>query len=91
MTWSDMVTKSILTRSLAAIFLFAVLLVALAVGGYDLFLNRDVPSVVSTLIGGGVVYSCVILGINLGIILQPAPEIPQTSKPSTGGPANAQP
>jgi polyferredoxin len=82
----DMVQQSVLARGLATIFLFLVLLIALFISAYDLLIGRDVPAMVYTVLSGGVVACATLIGINLGIILQPAPPpVAPPVAPAPGG------
>lgn len=85
MSFSNMVTQSILMRALAIFILAAVMGCALAIATVDYILGRAIPADISTILWVGVGYATTILGVNLGIVLQPAknattPELPPTAE-----------
>jgi hypothetical protein len=64
-------TASTLTRFLANIFVFLVLLAALAVAIWDLVNGRDIPLVVQGVLTTGLGYALHVLGVNHGVTLEP--------------------
>lgn len=63
---SNFVQSSALTKLLANVFVFLVMIVALAMAGYDTLNNLAINPYVSTLIGGGLTYAIGILGMHVG-------------------------
>lgn len=72
MKFADMVTNSVLLRFLASLILFLTMLLALAIAAYDLIVNHPIPPEILTIVGTGLGAAFAILGINYGVILQPA-------------------
>lgn len=72
MRFSELITQSVLARGLAIVFLFVLLLAAVAVAGYDLVIGHPLPQLVSTVLGGGIGYALTVAGVNYGVLLQPA-------------------
>lgn len=81
MTFPEMVTGSILVRFMAIIILFMVMIACIIVATVDLLLNRSIPSVICTILGVGIGTSGTLVGINFGVVLQPA--IPSANASST--------
>jgi hypothetical protein len=79
MSFAQMVTGSILVRFMAIIVLFLIMLASIAVATVDLLINRSVPSIVCTVLGFGVGTAGTLIGINFGVVLQPAPPPPDAS------------
>ena len=71
MSFSDMVTGSVLMRTLALIFLFVALLVSIGIAAYDLLLNRTIPQMVYAILYSGFGAALALLNINVGVGLQP--------------------
>lgn len=86
MNWESLghaVTASILTRLLANIFVFAILVAATIVGAIEL-VNHEVPnSYVVLILGAGLGYAMSLLGINQGVTLQPLTNTPPAPKDTT--------
>lgn len=72
---SNAVTASILTRLLANIFAFAVLMAALTITVYQIVTNQQVNSVCWTVLGAGIGYTLHMLGLNQGVTLSPLKEV----------------
>lgn len=75
MNFSDMVTHSVLARGLALFMLALVFVLAVVVAFIDYLSLRPVPDLISGIIWGGIGLAGGIVGINFGVVLQPAPAI----------------
>lgn len=79
MNLSDMVTSSVLARGLALFMLALVFVLAVIVAFIDYLNGRAIPDLISGIIWTGLGLAGGIVGINFGVVLQPAPH-PQTEK-----------
>lgn len=73
--------QSIVTRLLANIFLFAVLMVSLAIGALELISTNSINPIITTIVGTGIGIAAHAAGINQGVVLQPL----SVPTPVTGG------
>lgn len=71
-SFSELVTSSVLARSCALIVLFLAMVLAMGIAAFDLISGRPIPGEVSALVSIGLGFALTILGINYGVILQPA-------------------
>lgn len=62
----DFINSSALTKLLANIFVFLVLVMALGIAAYDTLTGNPVNPYVATLIGGGLTYAVNLLGMHIG-------------------------
>jgi hypothetical protein len=88
MQFSDMVTQSVFARVLALIILALVMVAAIIIATYDLLSGISVPQIVTTIIGIGVGTAGTMVGINFGVVLQPAQPTTPAAIPPAGGNAN---
>lgn len=65
------VNQSLLTRMLANLFVFIVLIAALGVACFELIAYHNIDNPVSMVLGTGLGYAINLLGINQGVTLQP--------------------
>ena len=63
---SNFVNSSALTKLLANIFVFLVMIVALSIAGFDTLKNLPLNPYVSGIIGSGLMYAGTILGFHVG-------------------------
>ena len=68
---SNATRQSTLTRFLANIFIFAVLMTALAAAGYQLLTNEPINPVLTSVLATGLGYALHMLGLNQGVTLEP--------------------
>lgn len=87
------VTQSVMTRFLANIFLFLLVISALGIAGYEIILNQPVNTIILSLLSIGAGNALAILGINHGSTLTPTslttPATPITSSSATPAPASS--
>ncbi len=62
----NFINSSALTKLLANVFVFLVMIAALAIAGYDTLKNLAINPYVSALIGSGLMYAGTILGFHVG-------------------------
>jgi hypothetical protein len=65
----DFVTSSALTRLLANVFMFIILLGAVLIGGYEVINNQPLNPIVTSIASGGIAYACTLLGVHVGIMI----------------------
>lgn len=65
------INQSTLTRLLANVFLFAVLMTALSIAAFELLNNLPINPVISTVVGTGIGIAAHAAGINQGAVLSP--------------------
>lgn len=73
MRFSESVTSSVLARALALFILSAVMICAIAIATADYLTSRPIPELVTTVLGIGIGYAGTLIGVNFGVVLQPAP------------------
>lgn len=77
------VSQSLLTRLLANIFAFCVLMAALGLAVYDIVSGQALSPILTTVLGTGIGYALHLLGLNQGVTLSPmsgAKAAPDTSE-----------
>ena len=62
----DFINSSALTKLLANLFVFLVLVAALGIAVFDTISSQPINPYVSTLIGGGLTYAIGVLGVHIG-------------------------
>jgi len=67
-----MITHSVMVRGLAIGILALIMLGAIVIAFLDLVEGRDIPPIVQTIIGIGLGTAGTIIGVNFGVVLQPA-------------------
>src|SRR5579885_1535315 len=65
------VSQSLLTRFLANIFAFCVLMAALGLAVYDIVTGQALSPILTTVLGTGIGYALHLLGLNQGVTLSP--------------------
>lgn len=68
-SFSNAVTQSVLTRTLANLFAFMLLISALTVCCIEVIAGQPINQYVSIVLGTGIGYSLHLLGLNQGVIL----------------------
>lgn len=68
---SNATTQSVLTRFLANIFVFLVLVTALLAAGYEMLNNQPINPLLTSILATGVGYALHMLGLNQGVTLEP--------------------
>ena len=68
---TNAVTQSVLTRLLANIFAFLVLVSALGIAVYQFLTTGTTSPIIGTILGYGLGYAIHVLGINQGVTLEP--------------------
>lgn len=74
MRFSEMVTSSVLARALALFLLAMIMLCAVLVATVDYLAGKEIPQLVTTVLGIGIGYAGTLIGVNFGVVLQPAEE-----------------
>jgi hypothetical protein len=74
------VSQSLLTRFLANIFLFVLLIAAVTVVGYEILIGQQVNQLAYNLVFVGIGYAIHLLGINQGVTLTPTNGQPKTTE-----------
>lgn len=74
MNFGEMVTQSVLARALSLAVLALVMIAAIIVATVDLLSGHDIPAVVNTILSIGLGTAATMIGVNFGVILQPAPK-----------------
>lgn len=85
--FSELVTSSVLLRTLAIVIVALTVIAAIIVGTVELLEQLPVNPIVWTIVGTGVVQALAVLNINYGVVLQPAPK-PAAKGETTNGTAN---
>lgn len=80
-SFSRAVTMSVLTRALAIIFAFCVLMAALGLAIFELAAGQPINPLLSTVLGTGMGYALHAIGLNQGLILEPSSPPPVTHTP----------
>lgn len=78
MSFSEMVTSSVLARALALFIVAVTVIVAILVGAVELLRGENVNPIIWAVAGSGVTTAWTIVSINFGVVLQPAPSKPAT-------------
>lgn len=65
----DFINSSALTKLLANIFIFIVLLASTGIAVYDALTNQQINPYVSALLGGGLTYAAALLGVHVGSVV----------------------
>lgn len=65
----DFITSSALTRLLANLFMFIILVGAVLIGGYEVINNQPLNPIVVSISSGGIAYACTLLGVHVGIMI----------------------
>jgi hypothetical protein len=81
------VNQSVLTRTLANIFLFLLLIDALVIASYDIISGHPINTIILSLLSIGAGNALAVLGINHGVTLQPL-STGNTQITQTGGGSN---
>lgn len=72
--FSELVTSSVLLRTLAIVIVALTVIAAILVGTVELLTQQPINPIVWTIVGTGVVQALAVLNINYGVVLQPAPK-----------------
>jgi hypothetical protein len=64
-------SASILTRFLANVFIFMLMVAAMVVAAVQIIQGHDVSPIIMTVLGTGTGYALHVVGINQGVTLQP--------------------
>lgn len=67
---------SILTRFLANIFIFCVLMVSLVAAAYQLVTHQPIDPILTSILATGIGYGLHMLGLNQGVTLEPVTQTP---------------
>ncbi len=76
------VSQSLLTRFLANIFAFCVLMAALGLAVYDIVTGQALSPILTTVLGTGIGYALHLLGLNQGVTLSPTPAAKPAADPA---------
>lgn len=85
MNFSELVTSSVLARTLALLVLALALVSAIIVAAVDFLTGRAVPSEIINILYFGLGLALSITGINFGVVLTPDKKEPVVAPPTTGG------
>ena len=85
------VTSSALTRLLANIFIFLVLLASLLVGALEVMANQAINSLIYATLSMGMVYAATILGMHSGVVASGLTPIDQAPDPVVSPPPKKEP
>lgn len=72
--FSELVTSSVLLRSLAILIVGLTVICAIIVGMVEMLQGLSINPIIWTIVGTGVVQALAVLNINYGVVLQPAPK-----------------
>lgn len=81
--FSELVTSSVLLRTLAIVIVGLTVIAAIVVGMVEMLQGQAINTIIWTIVGTGVVQALAVLNINYGVVLQPAPK-PASTPPTTG-------
>lgn len=80
---SNATQMSILTRFLANVFIFCVLMTALVAAGYELVTKQPIDPILTSVLATGIGYGLHMLGLNQGVTLEPVQPVAKQSAPPT--------
>lgn len=83
---SQFIASSNLTKLLAIVFLFLVLIASLAIAVYDTFVNIPINPYVTAILGAGLGAAINVLGIHQGAVTASGATGPLPQLPQQGGP-----
>lgn len=92
-SFSELVTSSVLLRSLAILIVGLTVIAAIVVGTIEILERQAINPIVWTVVGTGLVQALAVLNINYGVVLQPAtkpaePPIAAAKETTPNGTAN---
>lgn len=86
--FSELVTSSVLLRTLAILIVGLTVVAAIIVGMVEMLQGLPINPIIWTIVGTGVVQALAVLNINYGVVLQPATKpngTATTTTTTTGG------